>query len=356
MNKVVILETSYLRKLKRKELETTILKLRKSKLHLVVPDMVLREYTNFIFRTSKADKQKLINFLKDFKDVFNIRNLSEENIYRVLYDKLLKYYTELFDFNNILKLDYKSLVQEVVERDKDKLPPFKLGNSDKGFKDTFIWLGIKEYILKNDFDKYILIADDGDFVNNKNALSKELGSKGKNFTILKFLNIDELLIPAQKIDSDKNMFVDENVIVNSKDISKEKTVFDTIEEVRKKAINMLNYKEVLDNGRNLVTKFISLYKDSGYLPKQNITDTDILTMLNMIGKYYQYYPYDKKISLEKLVGNSAFSNIIVEYKFANDLSSYYSLLLESDFDLHDHFIDFFVQNVNDLVIKDDLPF
>lgn len=105
-------------------------------------------------------------------------------------------YRNLF-CSNILTLKYDSeLITTVIERANYKTPPFATDEnaSDKGFKDTLIWLSILSYFKENGPKEVFFLTDDRGFLKNKDVLTAEfIEVTGKNIEICPNSHYDELI-------------------------------------------------------------------------------------------------------------------------------------------------------------------
>jgi hypothetical protein len=63
--------------------------------------------------------------------------------------------------------------QKLIERSHKKTPPFSQFESDKGFKDTLLWLSLVNYFIKQGEDQIVFVTDDKGFLNNRDALIDE---------------------------------------------------------------------------------------------------------------------------------------------------------------------------------------
>lgn len=92
-------------------------------------------------------------------------------------------YESLFG-NNIIKYSKSEEIFSIIlERAFKKIPPFVTDKSDKGFKDTLMWLSIIDYFMANGEQNIILLTSDNGFIKSKNEL--ELEFKNKTNKILK---------------------------------------------------------------------------------------------------------------------------------------------------------------------------
>jgi len=72
-------------------------------------------------------------------------------------------------------ISHEDTLNKLMERAFRKIPPFNTADkaSDKGFKDTLIWLSLLEYFDKNGENHIIFVTNDKVFHNNAIILSEE---------------------------------------------------------------------------------------------------------------------------------------------------------------------------------------
>ena len=78
-----------------------------------------------------------------------------------------------------------NMFSSMLMRSDEKLPPFISGKSDKGFKDTLLWLSVIEYFKNNKSEKEVVfVTDDNGFLNNISTLTEEFEKEtGKHIEI-----------------------------------------------------------------------------------------------------------------------------------------------------------------------------
>lgn len=86
---------------------------------------------------------------------------------------------QYFDELNIIPIpsDGNYLFNEILKMSIDKKPPFIEGNSDKGFKDSILFLSLLKFAESNRYDKYVIFSSDNGFLGNE----KELQNIFKNY-------------------------------------------------------------------------------------------------------------------------------------------------------------------------------
>lgn len=110
-----------------------------------------------------------IEFKKSFEAFFEAESEYSSNGYKkLLGDKIIISNQNIETFKLILDRVFK------------KLPPFNKADnaSDKGFKDTMLWLSVLDFFKTNDNKNIIFVTNDKIFLNNEDSLCKEF----KDFT------------------------------------------------------------------------------------------------------------------------------------------------------------------------------
>ena len=82
-------------------------------------------------------------------------------------------YQGLFGDGIIPLIKNKKMLDTVLMRANDKTPPFVEGASDKGFKDTLIWLSVLEFFKNSKVKEVIFISDDNGFLKAAPELIEE---------------------------------------------------------------------------------------------------------------------------------------------------------------------------------------
>lgn len=136
-----------------------------------IQERISQKYIEMKDRYTQIDK-----FITEYSDLveINIKKTFDEK-YEIRKNKVIKSYQELFG-KNIIKFNPKSdTLNILMDRVYKKTPPFSNNGkeSDKGFKDTLIWLSILEHFYNNGEEKIIFVTDDKGFRSNSNILCEE---------------------------------------------------------------------------------------------------------------------------------------------------------------------------------------
>ena len=86
-------------------------------------------------------------------------------------------YENKFGKNIIKYSKSEEIFSIILERAFKKIPPFVTDKSDKGFKDTLMWLSIIDYFRTNGEENIILLTSDNGFIKSKNELEQEFKTK-----------------------------------------------------------------------------------------------------------------------------------------------------------------------------------
>ena len=91
--------------------------------------------------------------------------------------------------NEVIPFDKTIELKEVYKRALTKIPPF-IEKSDRGFKDTLIWLSILNFDVTN-YESVFFLTNDGSFYKNREFLQTEYINKtGRDITILQKFDRD----------------------------------------------------------------------------------------------------------------------------------------------------------------------
>lgn len=132
--------------------------------------------------------------------------------------------------NNIIKFEKNEKVFSIVlERAYNKIPPFSQSTStdknpsDKGFKDTLLWLSLLDYFTTNKSDKEIVfITNDNGFIKNREYLTQEFFNKTEQKIQISNSEFYQNLISDKKsTDSDKNTIIKELSDIELQNLRKE---------------------------------------------------------------------------------------------------------------------------------------
>jgi len=148
-----------------------------------VSDVSIQERLSQKYLELKAKYDKLETIKTEYAGIASIQiKKSLDERFEKEKDYTLNGYTDLFG-DNIIKFDPNAeILETVMDRVFKKTPPFCNADnaSDKGFKDTLLWLSLLEYFKNYDGDSVIFVTADKGFGKNTAFLCNEFNdSTGK---------------------------------------------------------------------------------------------------------------------------------------------------------------------------------
>ena len=161
-----------------KDLNSVVEKLRKSYevfvTQLSIDERISQQYLDLRANYDKIEKLATeikpfakVDVLVEFDKCFESRKKGIQNNYDTLFSgKIISFSKSQETFS------------EIIDRVNKKTPPFIKGTSDKGFKDTILWLSLMDYFSKNsEIDSVLFVSNDHGFTENADTLKKEFNSK-----------------------------------------------------------------------------------------------------------------------------------------------------------------------------------
>jgi len=144
--------------------------------NVFISDISIQERLSQRYLELKEKHDKIKNFSSNHIDIIEvIIKKSFEDQWEHLKRGMQERYRKLFGSNIINFMSNADTLNNLMDRAFKKLPPFSTAekSSDKGFKDTLIWLSIMEYFKFNGDNEVVFITDDKAFRNNSDILYKE---------------------------------------------------------------------------------------------------------------------------------------------------------------------------------------
>lgn len=354
MDKIIILDTNFL-VANTGKINEIIPKLEKNNYHVYVPKMVQEEYINIQLRKIKELYKKIEN-IKNNNDFLNLKYENEEKVLKWNENGYNRSFKDYFG-NNIIEYERNNILDNVLARNRYKEPPFydEPNSSDKGFKDTIIWLSIKEFINKyeNDETFFYYITSDNGFIKYKDSLEKEI--ENKHFEIVDIKD-------ANKLYSKFSIEVAEN----QEEI--EGNIFDSIS-------NELNLDEAREKINNLMWEFnnyvnVDYYGNENvenrYIIKKLISYNETEIFLNHISRVIKDNFFRKTINPESIfpIECEVYSNgAEINLDTLRDIDVLYHQVSKTEY--KKAFIQFIMQKINENKVNevtfinaedDDLPF
>lgn len=191
----------------------------KEKYECIIFDLVIEEIKGQKIRDTLMEYNNIMEKIKQSKEKNKWLKIEDKTNIKLEQEKqendLETWMNNMFG-ENIIKFDNTVFMKDLLRRAKYKTPPFNNSekSSDKGFKDTLIFLNIKKYSTETKNDLFFITNDKG-FINNKNELEKEFLEEtnnnlsiisGSKEEILQALGIIEIESETQRNDKDNTIF------------------------------------------------------------------------------------------------------------------------------------------------------
>lgn len=353
MNKIVILDTNFLVSNTGKIKE--IVSLIEAKGNLVyIPQMVQEEYINIQLRKVK-EQYKKIEVIKNNNPYFDIKFRNEEQVLDANEIKFEKLFKDTFG-EKIINCNDEDMLKNVLLRNRYKYPPFfdEIGSSDKGFKDTIIWLALKKFIneYKGEAKFYYVTSDNG-FTKYKQKLEREIIDNK-----LEIIDTREesCLMKALEIEN------------KCKEEKEEENIFQKTE-------NSINIDEIRDKINELMWHFNffidedwagNTYEVKRYEIYEYMTRETTEQFLKNIPMIIEQNIFSKEIMVGNFFekGSDVYQKGVgIKLEVMNEMYSTYKLVMKTEYE--EPFINFVMKKINENVVRrssygnseeDDLPF
>lgn len=128
----------------------------------------------------KGKYDKLAQFMKECKEFADIKITREYNEIKELYTKGIQARYENLLGDRIIPLSVsEDTFRTVLDRAYFKVPPFITSGTDKGLKDSLMWLSILDYFKTMGEQNVVLLTNDNGFLENRERLCNEFGEVTK---------------------------------------------------------------------------------------------------------------------------------------------------------------------------------
>jgi len=359
MDNIFIFDTNYLYENKHlnKLFET-----KKENEQFYVTDMVVQEIKYKNDRQLKKMYEEYDTIVKSDinKIYFKLKNdIDIEKCFKNSSDRITKYYKKQFKDHIISSYSKEKMYDDLMSRVRFKKAPFFDSNnsSDKGFKDTLIWMSILEYVKTSNEKNFIFVTNDKGFIRIKSKeLEKEFNDlyPDKNLSIISNQEFDK------RFKNDKTKAKDENATPVLTDTDLEEKKLD---------------KESINNKREIINKFFYYLDDSNpyedpyranrfeLYHKPNYDQ--ILDFLELIKQKETDYIFYSEINIAKELSELGFEGIKqnnpIPIKEYHDLIQTYDLISTKYPNyikgLIEYIIDSFrITKPKSKILEDDLPF
>jgi len=130
----------------------------------------------------KTAYEKALKLCKEIKALLTIKSYSDLEAELIKHKEAIQHGYESVFKEHIIKYEISSdLFDTILTRAYNKIPPFNDNDkaSDKGFKDTLMWLSIIEFFKNNGEDEIVFLTNDKCFTEKSDALNKEFEEYAK---------------------------------------------------------------------------------------------------------------------------------------------------------------------------------
>lgn len=183
-----------------------------NKVFLLMPEIVLLELVN----QKKSKLNKWINTITDYSKNFSeIKKFIDKTKTINVDNHIEKIKNEKLSTLEIIPIpsNKELLFDNILERCLSKNPPFK-GDSDKGFKDSLLFLSLLHYAKDFQDTKFVLFSKDSGFSDEKQRtkLEKEFSETGNSLEIRDDVDVEGYLKNLFGVDFEFQDFISEDLI------------------------------------------------------------------------------------------------------------------------------------------------
>ncbi len=276
--------------------------------------------------------------------------------------KVEKYYKSYFKKNIISIYSKERMYDDLMARSKKKISPFidVKGSSDKGFKDTLIWMTTLNFAVTSEYMEFILVTSDKGFINNnKNNLISEFKEliPDKNIRIMNNFEFNKMH-PENTTDIFPNLANNDIPVISNKKEDYKKLSEQAIKEYRK--IVMKFFFCIKDGG-----PFQSNYEDYVFTLDRKPDFQDVVEFLDVILEKRNQFIFHESISFYETLSNLGYE-YIEQYQDINknvytDLIDTYNNIKTNYLEYIEGFINLICDNfcrveIQYNNIEDNLPF
>lgn len=174
--KAFIFDTNFI--LQNKQLNEVVEKL-KDDYVLYVTQISIDERINQVCKEVQKEYDLIEDKKKAWENYATISVTRDFKIYSSIISKTMqKNYDNLFKNCVIPYAKSAKTFETILDRAYKKVPPFKEGESDNGFKDSLMWVSIMDYFKEKGPKSVLFLTDDKGFLKQKEKLVEEFN----NFT------------------------------------------------------------------------------------------------------------------------------------------------------------------------------
>lgn len=353
MKNIVIVDTNFLIN-NTGNIKEIIEELTSNDIEVYVPEIVKEEFINIQLRKLEETYNKLES-LKKSQKVIDLKYRKKELTRKMVEDA----YDKIFENNfkdKIIIYNREEMLNRVLQRNRYKQPPFynESNSSDKGFKDTIIFLTVLDFIIdfKDEANFYFITSDNG-FIKYKKEIEKEIFEKSiKNIIILDGKDKNKLYKELNIVENQQIQQDEQENIFSKKEID--------IEKIRKQINNLMDkftWSTSFDFYGN--EQEVRRFDISNY-----ISSDDTEKFLNSIDDVIEDNIFRNKISIEAFFETEdwVFSKYSIDIDTMKEISELYKTVKDTKY--KEAFVKYVSQRINENKVTnmfttdsdDDLPF
>ena len=227
-----VFDTNFI--IQNKNLKEVIENLNKNNYSVYVTQVAIDERIAQECVKQKCKYEKLATLSNETKEFATITiDKKYEDIEALYKTGMLKKYVDHFGKNIIPYSQDSEMFAKILQRAFMKIPPFITSGTDKGFKDSLMWLSILDYFKVNGENEIVFVSSDNGFKENTSTLCKE------------FVEVTEKTI-AIKDNSYYKELLEKDTVTATKDISEQLPDFSKIREDIETVIDSLRWNVTED--------------------------------------------------------------------------------------------------------------
>lgn len=280
----IVFDTNFIKSYN-KSLKEVVGFFREKGYEVYIPQIVIDER---IYQTCREEYKKFNDieyFRKKYENYFRTYECKQtyEDVEKKLKYSMQKQYCDIFS-NMIIPYNItEEIFKTTLERAYKKTPPFADGESDRGFKDTLIWLSIIDYFKDIEVSNIILLTDDKGYGKNHEYLKQEFIEKTN-----KTINIEDKSFYT-------NLLKEEQIetTMHDKEISKE-TLNKLRDEIQDCIYELCNYQNTTGD---------YFYHDTTFSINEQVDENYMEKVFNKLESNLSKHQLDKYIKVSDAIEN-----------------------------------------------------
>lgn len=220
--------------------------------------------------------------------------------------KIDSYFKEFFKDNIIKGYSKGKMYDDLLDRVRFKKAPFfnQENSSDKGFKDTLMWMSILNYIDKSDFLEFNIVTNDKGFLTKqKESLIKEFSSRFPDKTLNIISNNEFIKNRNNGEDGLEIDDKDDNPIINDKQTSVKK-ISEELIQVAKESVVALFYYTVYGNPYEF-----EQYDDNRFVLSKRPNFNEVVEFVDSLNDMIDDFTFHDYIDVQKILIDMGFQYV-----------------------------------------------